>query len=219
MIIAIEGIDGSGKGTQARLLVDNLIKDGIKAVLFSFPSYDKTFFGRMIGEYLRGEFGTLEQVHPRLATVLYANDRLESMKNMRKYLDDGYVVVCDRYTDSNIAHQVSKLTNVEEMDEMERWLDEMEFEILGIERPTMTLFLDVPHNVTRELVLLKDTRTYTTEAEDIHESNYDYLVKTGEVYNRLCKKRGWKRINCLDDEGNLKPLNEIQIMIRKEIGI
>lgn len=220
MIITIEGIDGSGKGTQAKLLAEHMRKSGYdKVELLSFPSYDKTFFGREVGAFLRGEYGTIDQVHPKMASILYACDRFEMAKWMREKIKNGYIIICDRYTDSNIAHQISKLDSKEERDEMKKWLDEMEFEILGIPKPIVTLYLDVPHNVTKKLVLTKDTRDYTNDAEDIHEADYDYLKKTSDIYEELCEERGWTRINCLGENGYIKSVDEIHASIIKNFGM
>lgn len=213
MIITIEGIDGSGKGTQAVLLEEAYRKLGVKVKMFSFPSYDKTFFGKEVGSYLRGEYGSIDQVHPKMASILYACDRFERTKEIDKLLAEGYVIICDRYTDSNIAHQVSKITDVKEQNEMIKWLDEMEFNVLGLNRPTVTLFLDVPHNITKELVLLKDERSYTSDDEDMHESNYDYLKNTSLLYNRLCEVRGWEKINCVHTNGDMMSVEEIHSKI------
>lgn len=216
MLITIEGIDGSGKGTQTKLLFEKLRKK-FKTVMFSFPSYENTFFGREVGAFLRGEYGTIDQVHPKIASILFAGDRYEKSKEIRKYLDEGYIVICDRYADSNIAHQVSKLPHGER-ESMMQWLDELEYEVMGIPRPDMTLFLDIPSNITTELVLKKEERTYTESKEDIHEADHDYLKETMELYRDLCDIRGWINIDCIDEEtGQLKTIEEINKQLLKII--
>ena len=108
MLVVLEGIDGSGKGTQARLLVDALARRGFTARLFSFPCYDETFFGREVGRYLNGAFGDLHSVPPEFAALLYAGDRLEKRDELLVALRDADVVVCDRYVPSNFAHQAAR---------------------------------------------------------------------------------------------------------------
>src|SRR5436309_12852628 len=103
MLIAIEGIDGSGKGTQARRLIERLAASGRRAALLSFPRYGETLFGRAIGEFLNGRFGTLDQVHPFLASLLYAGDRFESRRLLAELLATHDVVVLDRYVASHLA--------------------------------------------------------------------------------------------------------------------
>src|SRR5580704_15426600 len=108
-LIAIEGIDGSGKGTQSRILVERLRQSGRKVELISFPRYEETFFGRLIGSFLNGQFGTLDQVHPVLVSLLFAGDRFESRPKLEKALATCDVVVLDRYVASNVAHQGAKI--------------------------------------------------------------------------------------------------------------
>ena len=108
-LIVIEGIDGSGKGTQAQQLTERLIATGRRVRLLSFPRYRETLFGHAIGDFLNGRFGQLNEVHPFLASVLYAADRFESKSVLADALHQSDVVVCDRYVPSNLAHQGDKL--------------------------------------------------------------------------------------------------------------
>jgi dTMP kinase len=107
VLIAIEGIDGSGKGTQAQQLVERLNQHNTTACLLSFPRYSETLFGTTIGRFLDGDFGPLDAVAPELAATLYAGDRYESRGLLIDALDNHQVVVCDRYVPSNLAHQGS----------------------------------------------------------------------------------------------------------------
>src|SRR5579872_3745025 len=109
MLIDIEGIDGSGKGTQARLLTDRLLASGVSATLVSFPRYDATLFGKAVGEFLNGEFGSLDTVHPFLVSLLFAGDRFESKAYLLEAMRTSQIVVLDRYVPSNVAHQAAKL--------------------------------------------------------------------------------------------------------------
>jgi dTMP kinase len=108
-LVAIEGIDGSGKGTQARQLLQRLEADGLRARLLSFPRYEATFFGRAVGQYLDGAFGSLGQVHPFFASLLFAGDRFESRSLLTDALAAHDIVVLDRYVASNVAHQAARL--------------------------------------------------------------------------------------------------------------
>src|SRR6478752_4883900 len=101
----MEGIDGSGKGTQAALLQERLNRAGTRTALLSFPRYQETAFGTQIGKFLNAEFGGLDQVHPILASLLFAGDRFESRSLIHQSLADHQIVLCDRYVASNIAHQ------------------------------------------------------------------------------------------------------------------
>ncbi|SEM18586.1 dTMP kinase [Acinetobacter sp. DSM 11652] len=207
ILITIEGIDGSGKGTQTQLLLEALNNHSIPTKIYSFPCYEETFFGKEVGAFLRGEFGSLEQVNPKLASILFAGDRFEKKNLINKDLDSGYIVICDRYVDSNIAHQCAKLKHDERQD-LANWLEKLEYDVFGVPRPDLTFFLDVPLNISKNLVLKKKARSYTTDKEDIHESSYQYLENVYDVYQDLCEKRSWKRINCVQNE-NIRSINEI----------
>lgn len=197
-LVTFEGIDGSGKGTQSKLLLSKLRAAGVKAEIFSFPCYDKTFFGKEIGAFLRGEFGGINDVHPKLASMLYAMDRLEMRQSIIEYLDGGYIVICDRYVDSNIAHQSSKLSS-EEKTKFINWIEELEYVFNKMPVPDLTFFLDVPINVSKEMVLKKNKRNYTELDEDIHEKEYGYLEKVYCSYQEINSGKRWKKIECCKD--------------------
>jgi len=194
-LISFEGIDGSGKGTQSTLLHENLKKEGVDSILFSFPCYDKTFFGKEIGAFLRGEFGSIDEVHPKLASILYAMDRSEMRGQILHSLENGKIVICDRYVDSNIAHQASKLPD-NEKNEFIKWIEELEYSFNKMPVPDLTFFLDVPISVSRELVLRKQKRNYTDSSEDIHEKAHGYLQKVYESYLAIDYGARWKKIEC-----------------------
>lgn len=206
-LVTIEGIDGSGKGTQAKLLFDTLKQASVPVKMYSFPCYEDTFFGKEVGAFLRGEFGTLEQVHPKLSSILFAGDRFERKGDIERDLSDGCIVICDRYVDSNIAHQCAKLPD-EKRNEFSLWLETLEYNIFGIRRPDLTFFLDVPLEVSKSLVLKKSARSYTEKKEDIHEASYEYLHNVYSAYIELAEKRGWFKISCLQG-ANIRSVHEI----------
>lgn len=214
-LITIEGIDGSGKGTQATKLTEELNGVGIEAKIYSFPAYEKTFFGKEIGAFLRGEFGTIDEVHPKLAAILFAADRLEQKESLLKDLQQGIYVVCDRYVESNIAHQAAKLQESERHDFM-LWVKELEYKVHGLPKPDLTIFLDVPLCVSKELVLKKKQRTYTDVKEDIHEADHGYLEKVYSVYKKMETSENWDRIACTEHKNEkVKSIEEINIAIMK----
>ena len=156
-IIVFEGIDGSGKGTQSKLLYEYYKKNNIKVVLFEFPGYTKTFFGEVVGEFLNGDFGNLTEVHPKLAAILYAGDRFEQSEEIKDYLSKGYIVICDRYVSSNIAHQIAKLPT-DKQGKLKEWIEYLEYKVFNLPKPNLILFLDMPPSIATQLVLKKDTR-------------------------------------------------------------
>ena len=165
MLVVLEGIDGSGKGTQARLLVDALARRGFTARLFSFPCYDETFFGREVGRYLNGAFGDLHSVPPEFAALLYAGDRLEKRDELLVALRDADVVVCDRYVPSNFAHQAAKLPR-ERQDALIDWIAAVEYTVFGLPRPDLVCLLTMPPERSVALVLNKNRRSYTEKRLD-----------------------------------------------------
>src|SRR5262245_38670497 len=154
MLIAIEGIDGSGKGTQAQRLVDRLGAAGVRRALVSFPRYRETLFGGAIGEFLNGAFGSLHEVHPFLASLLYAGDRFESRGHLSQLLASNDVVVLDRYVASNLAHQGAKLDGAAQRDLLDR-IAHIEHDVFGLPRADLTLLLDLPAPLAQSLIARK----------------------------------------------------------------
>jgi dTMP kinase len=206
-LITIEGIDGSGKGTQSELLIESLKQQGKKVKMYSFPAYDKTFFGREIGAFLRGEFGSFEQVHPKLASILFACDRAEQKPALLKDIADGYIVVCDRYVESNAAHQSAKM-DITLREDFVSWIKQLEYEVNTLPKPDLTIFLDLPIEYSKQLVLKKKQRSYTEEKEDIQEAQHGYLEQVYQVYKALQASEGWHTIDCVVKD-ELQTINTI----------
>lgn len=214
-LITIEGIDGSGKGTQAIELIAQLNKIGIEAKMYSFPAYDKTFFGKEIGAFLRGEFGSIDEVHPKLAALLFASDRLEQKDSLVNDLQRGVYVVCDRYVESNIAHQAAKFPENDRA-EFIGWVKTLEYQVNRLPKPDKTIFLDVPLSVSKQLVLKKKQRTYTDVKEDIHEADHGYLEKVYCVYKQMELTENWHRIACTEND-RVKSIDEISRAIMNSV--
>ncbi|QDU79456.1 Thymidylate kinase [Polystyrenella longa] len=210
MLIAIEGIDGSGKGTQAKLLLESFRQTGRSAELISFPQYDATLFGRAIGDFLNGRFGALDEVNPFLVSLLYAGDRFESKKKLEGALAQCEFVILDRYVASNIAHQGSKVP-VEERAELISWIKQIEFEIYQLPKPDLVVHLDLPVAAAQELISRKSKRTYTDKAADLQEADANYLSGVRDVYCELAvSERNWSQINCYNETTeSIRSLEEI----------
>lgn len=210
--LAIEGIDGSGKGTQAGRLCQRLKEAGKSVALFSFPRYSETLFGKLVGEFLNGKYGTLEQVHPQLVSLLFAGDRFESRGLIQKALETNDVVVCDRYVPSNVAHQASKRTGSERT-ELTRRILQIEYDIFGLPRPDLVLLLDMPADKAQELVAKKAARAYTTQVADIQEADKNYLVGVRDVYLELARSEpNWQLVSGCQNQ-SLRTLDEISAEI------
>jgi len=205
-LIVLEGSDSAGKRTQSEMLLERLKKEGFEASLISFPRYE-TFFGKLVKKYLSGEFGSLEKVKPELASLLYSLDRYDAMPEIEKLLDEGKVVVLDRYTASNVAHQASKFSG-EERDSFIKWMEAVESRL---PKPNLTIFLDLPVEVS--LKLMKER----PREKDIHELNSEYLKATREVYISLSENKDWEKIDCA--QGNsIKPREEIRKMVWERVS-
>lgn len=205
-LIAIEGIDGAGKGTQAGRLVQSLKDLGYRVDTLQFPRYSQTTFGAAIGDFLNGRFGSLNEVHPQLAAVLYAGDRFESRSLLMQMMEDNDVVVLDRFVGSNLAHQSAKLDG-EQRHALIEWIEKVEFGVFGLPRPRLTVLIDMSSQMSRELVSRKATRDYTTQEADLQESDLPYLERVRRCYLALSHSRlDWRTVHGLKDDGSLRTI-------------
>ena len=211
VLIAIEGIDGSGKGTQAARLNAYLQATGRSSALLSFPRYQQTAFGQKVGDFLNGRFGTLEAVHPLLVSLLFAGDRFESRALIERTLAENEVVVCDRYVASNIAHQGAKVDEAERV-ELVTWIQHLEYSIYQLPSADLTLFLDVPVANAQQLIAAKSRRNYTEKAADLQEADANYLCRVRDVYLDLAKGPQWTKVGCIEN-GAVRSVEEISAEI------
>jgi len=187
LLVVIEGIDGSGKGTQASRLRERLEQRGLRVGLLSFPRYSETFFGQRIGDFLNKKFGELHEVDPFLAALLYAGDRLESKAELNRQLASSDVLILDRYVPSNIAHQAGKRTGAERR-QLAEWIEKIEYDIHGLPRPDLVVLLDTPADVSKDLISRKAQRDYTDAAADMQEADTDYLSRVRTAYRELANE-------------------------------
>jgi len=213
MLIAIEGIDGSGKGTHSKLLYDKINKLNIKTNLLTFPNYTTTFFGYEVGRYLNGEFGTISTVPIEFASILYAGDRFELKHKIEEYTKENSIIICDRYTPSNLAHQAGKVNNQEQA-KLITWIEKLEYDVFSLPKPDLVIWLDMPISSAIHLIAQKKMRAYTDNTFDIHESSKKYLTSVRSVYKKLAKTKSWITINCINQD--MDTLRNIE-SINKEI--
>jgi dTMP kinase len=213
MLIAIEGIDGSGKGTQAARLVETLRSEGRSAALLGFPRYDQTFFGARVGEFLNGRYGSLEAVDPFLVSLLFAGDRLESKPVLEQALAAHEFVVLDRYVPSNVAHQAAKRTGAQR-DTLRGWIEHVEYGLFGLPRPDRVVLLDLPAQTAATLVAKKSARNYTARAADLQEADIVYQDSVRRMYLDLSRgDSAWRCVEVLRD-GKLRPIESVAADVR-----
>ena len=209
-LIVIEGLDGSGKATQANLLCERLEHDGLnegsgRVRKVSFPDYDSQS-SALVKMYLSGQFGTdPSSVNAYAASSFYAVDRYASFKKDWSEDYENGVIVADRFTTSNAIHQCSKLPQ-EQWDEYLDWLFEFEYMKLGIPEPDLVIYLKVDPEVSQKLM----TRRYAGDEskKDIHERDIEYLRRSREAAEYCSQKLGWKIVEC-SKAGEMRSIDEI----------
>ncbi len=193
-IYLIEGTDGSGKNRQAKKLVDRLNEEGIKSQMMSFPRYDLTT-GRIIAECYLGRDGKKPwfpdptKVPPKIASQLYAMNRLEAKPEIESIINSGTNLILDRYVESNMAHQGGKLHGEDRKNFID-FVGILEYGLLKLPKPDKTIFLYVPAEIAFEL------RKKRNEIPDAHESNFEHLKNAEETYLWLSEEFNWTKIEC-----------------------
>lgn len=208
--IVIEGSDGSGKATQLKLTRDRLEAGGYAVETFDFPRYDEpsSYF---VKRYLEGKYGTTDEVGPYTSSLFYALDRFEAASAIREALQEGKVVICNRYTGSNMAHQGTKISNAEQRRGFFIWLDNLEFEMLRIPRPDISFVLRVPTEISLNLIAQRGST-------DIHESDPSHLQRTLAVYDDMTQlfPKDFQRIDCVRG-GRLLDVETVNAMLWEKI--
>jgi len=215
-LIAVEGIDGSGKGTQCQLLLEALLVSGVSAELLRFPQYESSFFGAEVGHYLHGEYGQLADVQPKFSALLYALDRFEARDRLVGALAAGKTVICDRYTPSNVAHQSAR-SELSNRDSMISWIEHVEHDVLRLPRPDLVFLLDSTVRTSQSLVSRKERRSYTDRTHDIQEASSDHLQAALNQFRRLAADSKWRVIDCLAADGSLRTPSEIHLELLSHV--
>ena len=205
-LIVIEGTDGSGKSTQFQLLTNRLEAEGTAFQKLVFPQYSEPS-SALIRMYLGGEFGTNpSDVNAYAASAFYAVDRYASYKKVwEKWYTDGGLVLSDRYTTSNAVHQASKVP-AQQQSAFLKWLYEFEYDQLGLPRPDLTIYLDVPTDFTEKLMRTREAATHTSA--DIHEKDLTYLATCRRAGKAAAAFYGWTVIECVRD-GKMRSIEDI----------
>jgi len=195
-LIALEGIDGSGKRTQLGLLEEALNARGFRVYSTGFPRYD-SWFGKMVGQFLNGDLGDLQSVDPHFTALLYAGDRFEAKPHLTAAVDEGKIVLADRYIGSNLAHQTARV-RPENREEFLAWIEHLEYTIYGLPRENLVLYLRLPPAKAQALVAKKSARSYTSAKQDIQEASLRHLHEATTMYDFLSRRTSWVTIECFD---------------------
>jgi len=220
VLVAIEGIDGAGKRTQAALLADRMRQNGLTSAILSFPRYGETVFARAVADYLNGKFGPLHAVDPHLAALLFAGDRFESKAHLLALAAAHDVLILDRYVASNLAHQAARLPP-DARPAFIDWLAAIEYGVYGLPRADVTLLLDLAVETAAALVRGKGPRGYTTRPADLHEQDLAYLAETRRVYQALAETGrfgAWHVVPCTATGGGVRAAAAIHADIWHALG-
>lgn len=216
IIVVESNTDGAGKQTQTEEIYKYLKEKGEKVVKFSFPNYnsDSSYF---VKKYLNGEFGDdAKNINPYIASTFFAVDRyLTYIKEIKKYYDEDYYILMDRYVTSNIIYQAAKMENKNKIDEFINWNKELEYNKYNLPKPDYVIFLYMD---LKESEKLRKNRKAKLEGKDIHEQNNEYLKKVSDNSLYICETEKWIKIECVKN-GRLKEILEIKEEILKKIKI
>ena len=226
--IVIEGLDGCGKSTQTKLLIEHLEQDGQKCKFIHFPILEQGIYGKLIAQFLRGELNPHEtildsvyEVHPKLVALMYACERKEHVHIIKEWLNDGYTVIADRYVCSNIAYQCAKTVGWREKEQLREWILDLEFAVNKLPRPDRMLFLDLPRKYIANKMLNERSgsdRDYLCGATDIHEADPSFQSEVYDEYMRLVDLMDdFVAVKCYNESGGVCSIEEIHKRICNEV--
>jgi len=216
-LFVIEGVDGSGKSTQLKLLSKYITRKGFSCEFLHFPRTDAPYFGELIARFLRGEFGSLNEVDPYLVALLYAGDRKDASEKIKEWLGKKKIVLLDRYTYSNIAYQCAKIDDLIEQDKLMKWILALEFDHFAIPRPDLNIFLDVPFSFTEKKLLSSrsgDDRSYLNGTRDIHEESLKFQKRVRDMYIKVARTDNRVVVvDCRNSKGSMQSPEDISSLV------
>jgi len=179
--IVIDGTDGSGKTTQYELLIAKLKSVGFDVATADFPQYNTKSAG-LVEEYLSGKYGSPEEVGPYRASIFYACDRYDASARIKQWLNEGKIVVANRYVTANMGHQGAKFEDTEKRKEFFDWLYKLEYELFEIPRPDLNIILHVRADIAQKLAQKRQREDWKGKTRDIHEEDIHHLQKAEQTY-------------------------------------
>ncbi len=197
-LVVIEGVDSSGKQTQTQKLFDKICAMNLKTEKIVFPNYESKT-SSLVKMYLGGEFGTnANEVNPYMASSFFAVDRVGSMMcEWADRLEGADVVIADRYVTSNMIHQASKIEDPAEKEAFLNWVYDFEYCKLGLPKPDLVIFLDMPVPCAMELMKNRPNKIDSSSVKDIHEADEEYLTKSYNNAVSVADKYSWHKISCV----------------------
>lgn len=217
-LFVIEGTDGSGKQTQFECLKESLKKNNVEFMEMSFPNY-KSPSSELVKMYLSGSFGdNAFAVDPYVASTFYAADRFATYNTgkYKEFYENGGIIIADRYTTANMAHQAGKIDDLNEREKFLNWLYDFEFNIYKLPKPTEVFFLDMPPHMSRKLIENRKNKITNDIKKDIHEINDKFIEKSYYAACYVSEKYNWKKINCVINN-NIRTIEDIHNEIFTEI--
>ena len=208
-LIVIEGTGSSGKETQTKKLYERLANEVEKVRKISFPNYESPAC-EPVKMYLAGAFGdNALNINPYPVSTMFAIDRYASYKmDWESFYNAGGIIVTDRYTTSNMVHQASKIENIDEKSKYLGWLEDLEYNKMGIPKPDLVIFLNMPTEMAVKLMEARKNKITGEEKKDIHEKDTSYLKKSYDNACDIAKKYNWQEIKCVENK-RLKTIEEI----------
>lgn len=211
--IVFEGTDSSGKKTQTNFLAERLKKEGKKVEIIHFPTYQKTPLGIFVAKYLKGDFGTKEEIVPEIGSLFYSLDRYQFQKELKEKLKAGINIIADRYTASNIF-QAAKFEG-ERRFEIWEWIKSVDSRL---PQPDITIVLNVPTKISKKLFSKREKKNELIESEkDIHEADLDYQERVRRTYLDIAEREGWLVINCCGENFEFLPPEKIHNEIYEKL--
>ncbi len=214
MFVAVEGIDGSGKGTQTKLLREKLDEAGYEVKHFSFPSYNNTVYGKLVGKYLNNIYGDLPI---EIASTLFAVDRFEKRKELLAAIEDCDIVLCDRWCPSNMAYSLAQKFPQKAFLPVEQkfaeWINNVDYGVFEQPVPDTVFHLQISPEKAADLVAKKEQRCYTDAVKDKYEADLAFQTRVADLYDYLVSKttscQNWQQINVEQEDGKLKDESKI----------
>ena len=221
MLVVLEGLDGAGKSTQVKRLADYLRSRYGNLEYIHFPRYDAPVYGELISNFLKGEFGANDSVHPQLVALLFAEDRHGAGPVIKRYLQEGSVVLLDRYVYSNVAYQCAKMPSQEKAEYLRQWILDTEYGTFDLPRPDLNIFLDVPISFVESSLNANrkgEDRTYLQGRQDIHEASIEFQKRVRGIYlQQASLDKDFLIIDCSGPEGEMLPPDDIFNKIKSAV--